>query len=444
MSNWNACWLEPWLPLLDRATLAQRMALSPPPLSGLDKLPSGLAAKALDDALREVFQVSNQVLDLSEILVATAVHHLQTRYKNADTEYPCKVNSRITNEEPDFIAPIPVTGHAGVGKSAIFKALRRALGAIKPLSICGINVRPEPLKVVPVGIAKSQLAVVRRMGGMGKTLEECSPSAQRILYRDGTALISFGEMQFVNQSANANTLVAGILLHAGGFGVPTAYDANFSLMWRLRRRPPEERDRLLCDPIVLLPDVPASPDSMNLSSAMFGVAPEVFKINVQKDGGELDKRCGGLKRLKRRLLVLAYQRKRELCRDGAVRVTIDDVRAAYESNAFMDARLIVEELWLRQDRTRRREDDLCCPFDEPLSIAQARAIAARELRNERVAERELEDAMTCDEKRLVADRAKPKGTRARAPGKVSGLGSQERATSAERAANSAALAAEFS
>lgn len=436
-------WMESWRPLMDRATLAQRLAAAPPPLTALDQMPAGLAAKALDDALDAVFHADEQILDLAEVLVTAAVHHLQLRYRGAE-EYAGRVNAKMLNQVLNFIPPIPVTGHAGVGKSAIFKAIRRALATPQPVTIGGVSVCPEPIKLVPVGIAKSQLAVMRRVGGLGKTLEDCVPSAQRILYRDGVALLSFGEMQFVNQSGRANTLVAGILLQAGNLGVPAAYDANFSLMRRLRRRPPEERDRLLCNPIVMFPDVPGSKDAAALTTALIAVAPDVFQIDVKRNGIDLDKRTGGLKRMKRRLLVLAYLMKREQSRHDAVCVTIEDVRAAYKSGAFQDSRLIIEELGRRQDRTRRYEDDLSCPFDEPLSSSQARAVAARNFRNEQLAESELESAMTANEKRLVVDRESRREKKPTAAATVLNRGASKRVKGADRAANSAALAAEFS
>lgn len=436
-------WLAPWLPLTNRATLAQRMTMAPTPLTSLDQLPAALATSALDDALGEIFHAGESVLDLAEVLVAAAIHHLQLRYLCAE-DYARQVNARISCEEFDFIAPIPVTGHAGVGKSAIFRALRRALGSPPPVTIAGITVCPEPMRLVPVGIAKSQLAVVRRVGGLGKTLEECLPSGQRILYRDGTALLSFGEMQFVNQSAQANTLVAGILLEAGNFGVPAVYDANFSLMWRLRRRPPEERDRLLCNPILLVPDIPGSKDAVALTKAMVAVAPDVFQIDVERNGSELENRCGGLKRMKRRLLVLAYRMKRGTSRQNAVHVTMDDIRVAYKSGAFQDARLIVEELGQRQDRTRRYDDDLSCPFDEPLSTAQARAVAAREFRDEQIAELELAAAMTSEEKRMVSGHERSRVREPKRPAAVVSLREAKHSTGVERAANSAALAQELS
>lgn len=436
-------WLDPWLPLTDRETLTGRLAYSPPPLTGLDRQPAKLAAIALNDALKGTFVVSEQVLNLCETIVAAAVHHLTYKYSSASA-YCREVTSRITAGGGDFIPPIPVTGHAGVGKTAIFEALLRAIGHRPPITIGGITALPEPLKLVPVGIAKSQLEVVRRVGGLGHNLEVSLPSARRLLYGNGTAFLSFGETQFVNQSAAANTLVASILLLAGTFGIPTAYDANFSLMWRLRRRPPEERDRLLHYPTVIFPEIPGEKDAIAVTQAMIDVAPEIFEIDPNRDGIDLEFRCGGLKRAKRRLLVLAYQMKRETSRKSTVRVTINDIRDAYKSIAFNESRLIVEELARRQDHTRtKKNDDLACPFDEPLSAAEARKLAANRFRNEQIAEREVDSALTTDEKHLLAKNeglrmdARTRAGRVPAPKK-------ERVTGSNRAANSATLAATYS
>lgn len=444
MSDSPPWYLEPWRPLLNRKIFAERMIRTPLPLSNLHLKPAQQAYDALDDALGDVFVACQQSIDLGEVIVATAVHHLTKRYTDGEQDYLRRVNSRVINHEPEFIPPIPITGHAGVGKSSIIRAISRAIGSPTRVKVGGLEIMPVPFAMVPVGIAKSQLAVVRRLGVVGKNLEDCCASAQRILYRNATGILSFGELQFVNQSSTANTLVAGILLQAGYLGVPSAYDANFSLMWRLRKRPPEERDRLLENPIVIFPDVPGSQDAIAISQAMLAVAPGIFEIDLNADGLELDVRSGGLRRMKRRLLSLAYLIKRRDAKQSEVRVSIDDIRSAYQSNLFKDSRLTIEELARRQDRSRdNKEDDLCCPFDEPRTAAQARDQANCDFRNSQVAENEFLAALSAKEKKNLALQSERKVTQRRSQASSRASELKPKTKNSDRALNSAALAAEL-
>lgn len=446
MTDRDPWYLEPWLPLLDRAVLAERMKREPAPLVGLEKMPSKLAFNKLNGAFEMAFHPCEQSLELGEIIVAAAIDHLLEKYADGEQAYLGKVNSKVTKEATEFICPIPVTGHAGAGKSSIIDAVGRAVLMPARVRVGGIEVQPDPMRIVPVGIAKSELALVRRVGGVGKGIEDCVPSAQRGLYRDGTAMLAFGEFQFATRSSTASTLVSGILLQGGYLGVPSVYDANFSLMWRLRKRPPEERDRLLFNPVVVHPDLPGSSDAQAITKSMLDVAPGVFQIDPATDGSILDVRTGGLRRLKRRLLSLAYQIKREGSRKSKVCVTIDDVLVAYNSNGYKDSRLMVEEMARRQDGVGdQKKDGLSCPFDEAESAAKVREKANRDFRDEQVAEQELHSAMTAGEKAALAARGKKTISR-RSPPRQSAKNPSTtgRTSCTDRARNSAALAAEFS
>jgi hypothetical protein len=179
------------------------------------------------------------------------------------------------------------------------------------------------------------------------------------------------------------------------------YACNYSLGHKLKKRPPEDRTRLLSDPLFLLSLSADDPAFIGYLADAQVVFDGMLEIDPRKDAAEVHAMTFGLRRMVWRLLVFAYElaRKEQRERKNPVKVTMTHLRDAYECVSYEDDARTVDRsfdalLGIRGD------EDYVCPFDLPAprqalltEIADRRrryaintaAAAASQTRQERVA-----------------------------------------------------------
>jgi hypothetical protein len=292
------------------ADLDRIIAVPSGALPDLDALPPDHARAALLAALAQLVVPSRQLRSALRRMLGRARIGSQLLYADQRSFL-----ARAYSKDPDpCLLPMTcITGLAGCGKTELIKALIRAFPPASHVDVPGHS----RFRLV-AGYALTARACV----GLGQILEPIFPngvppsriifsSARRQLARDAAALLAADELQFVTQS-KSGAQAANLLLRLGCLGPPTCFVTNFSLVHRLDGRPHEQRDRLLSDPLILVPDPIDSEDWISLLMACFAIHPAFSSLARLPDiGVEMHLRTYALKRNVPKLLVLTYCAARE-------------------------------------------------------------------------------------------------------------------------------------
>lgn len=392
----NNPWAARLVPLLDRDTIKQRALVTVPSLNGLRDMPTEVACKLMESALNTVFYPTTQCIEILNRIVEMAYAHCLTTYPDSK-EFLTGVYAKAS-PLPEFAFPILLTGLGGSGKSQIMKAFRRIQVEDSQIIVSAEH-SPFPLKGswnVTVHARSKPTDILRALaqvdGGTTDLIEKC----KKMAFRDGIPFLTIDEFQFATGSGNANVQVTQMLLSQGYIGIPWSYNANFSLVSRLMKRPQEDRQRLLSDWIILLPDPPSSTDWMETLKLQQNVCKEVLKFDPVKDAADIHAYSAGIKRASVKLLVIAFRH--EHPRGGVV--DISAIKRAYHSREYASYRKDVEILATQAitNSPNKKNMDLWCPLPLPPNAAAIFTDSAKKKRDEQVADAELRSSMNKEER----------------------------------------------
>lgn len=388
-------WVNRFLPLLDRDEIRRRARVAAQPVTSLQNLPIEVACQHVNEALERIFVPTQRCCEILQLFVEIAVSHCLSCYPSRKAFLARCYERQLP---ACSMSPICLTGPAGSGKSKLIHALRRIL---PPDSSIRLNPGDHEFRLIA-----SWNVSIRARSGIPELLEPLLPDArhgyysyemtQRNAFQSGVALLTADEFQFLTQSANANALVTQRLLELCGLQLPFIYIANYSLCHRLMRRPQEDVQRLLANPIVLEPEAPDSVDWHDLVREYKAACHEYLDIDPETDGDILHRYSAGLKRLSAHLLVIAYQLVRK---DGRHTITLRDIERAYQSSQYTVNRRDVELMTTQWITGRMERPDLWCPFDLPASSTQKLADHAKAMRDRATAEKILKSSMTAEERK---------------------------------------------
>ena len=401
MTSQNNPWAERFVSLLDREEIRRRATVTVPPLLDLNALPIETACSDLKLALRTLFVPTSQCLDNLLRWVGLAYAHCLAFYPDSRSFLSGVYSKDAPLSELSY--PICLTGLGGTGKSHLIKAFRRIMveDFQQTVSADHSEFLFKALWSIQVNDRRSFNEMLMTLAEIGDAPRDLVAACRRRAYRNGVAFVLADEFQFATQSSNANALVTRMLLSLAFLGLPFVYVANFSLLNRLLKRPQEDQDRLLADPVVFLPDEPNSDDWNNTLAAQKSVAPEIFVFNETADGEALHRYSVGIKRAEVKLLVIAYRIAREM--GGCGKVALHEIELAYRSTEYAFYRRNVEAITRQiiQNKKEKGRDDLWCPIDLPVSRQAAFTEQVKKERSERVSEAIFRSAMTAKEKKLV-------------------------------------------
>lgn len=359
------------------------------------------AAEALRRSLRSVFVASAQTLDIIGRLVSVMSEHASAHYPDRNAYLRGLHAPHSPFEAAESIC---FTGLAGVGKSSLVAALGRLLSHQPVVEVgdgCG-SVGLQSIWHVPVKAGRSLNDLLPKLdASMAEELAGIRCSARlidwlgRYAFKRGVGMLFVDELQFLTQSAAANSLVTKRLHELRYIGLPMCFSCNFSLCHRLVRRPQEDRHRLLSRPLVMVPELPNDPSEFELcreyrrasDGALFS------KGDVQIE--QVHEYTAGLRRLQIFLLTLAYRVMRER---HAHEVTGSDLEVAFRSMDYTQARLDVKLLRQQAATGRKERDDLWSPFDLPCSVTAAVAERAAAAARKRVQEQAVLSSLTAQER----------------------------------------------
>lgn len=434
-------WKARFLPLLDKDEIKRRAAWPSVPVPEINQLPVETACKALADAMQKVCHPTTQVVNVLHQLIGRALGHCLLHYPDMRSFVGNIYRQGPTL--PKFVPPTCLTGLAGVGKSCLADALERVLPVDGHIA-CPPESSPFPLRSmwkIDVQTQSSLKDIFAPLGGIEGTLADQLKTARKRAYRDGVSLVLADEFQFLTASPSANTRISQTLISLGYCGLPAIYIANYSLLYRLLRRPQEDRDRLLADVIIMTPDGPESADWAQTLAALMAAAPKVFRIDPESDGPQFHRYCAGIKRTAANLLVAGYRIARMQRLDHVdIDVTMAHIQAAYQSVPFAthraDTEVITQQFILGRlvDRKRR---DLWCPLGHSATLQENLVQELSRRRDARVAA-EIQKAATTEEERAAIEKH-PASSGTVDAGSVVRLPRRKRPTAEMLKANAASL-----
>lgn len=389
-------------------------------------LESGLRRLVLPDA-----QMRSLLRELAGKVQAHAVSHMEF-----DAAYIEGLYSRNPwgRSRPSAIC---FTGLQGVGKSQVLQSLSQVLMArSEQMSVrghAGIDLIPMWLMTLAQGdglnqllrehvdptwqFPESQKAVGDGSDPKSWTVPKILEFAQRASWRHATCLAAIDEFQWISASSSANARAASVLLKLHGIGPILVYGANFSLGHKLKKRLPEDCDRLLSSPVIMRPFNPLCPDLTAYLKALQSVAPDVLVFDPVDDQESIYLLTFGIRRKIVELLVASYK---IACRRGkAGKVGISELRDAYRSELYAIHRADVEALFRQHVSGRMEIEALWCPFGSmehsESNVSQATAII--DAFEKRVEDDYLRESLTPSEGQAW-DALRPQGAREGKPTKV--------------------------
>lgn len=332
------------------AQIADRVRIAAQPVSDLSRIEAGMGGPLLREAFRSFYEPSVQDLKLIREIVSAGAAYACHAYPSIE-HYRLTAQCRM-NAAPEAATRM-LTGHSGVGKSALLAAVQRMLHTDQTLDtgpdlapftmVLAAHVRmctkisAADLLVALAECAGVELEVKRTSGAIVEHLR------QR-LYQRSLLLVLADEMQFVARSENASAFIAQLLARLSGFGAPVFYAANYSLGHKLKARPPEDRSRFLAEPLIMLPLLPEDEGFAQFVSGAKTIFGDALDFEVEQHGEEFHAMTGGLRRMMARLFVGGYRVAADERRsvEHELRVTMEHLRAAYKSTQYGEDRAIVE------------------------------------------------------------------------------------------------------
>lgn len=406
-------WAARFEPLLEKEIIKQRAQVIISPLIGLRDMSTELACVRLEKALKTVFYPTTQCVDVLHRFVDMAYAHCLNAYQG-NREFLAGIYAK-KSPLTEFSSPLLFTGLAGTGKTELKKASQRILFDEGQVTVDREH-SPFPLRhpwYVSIHARSNPLDVLRELAQSDKGSADLVEKCKKIAFRDGISFLVADEFQFATGSESANARVTQMLLSLGYIGLPWVYNANFSLVGRLLRRPEEDRQRLVADWIILQPDPPSSLDWQGTLKAQRDVAPDVLVFDPVRDVLEIHAFTAGRKRAVAKLLVQALRN--EHPRGGVVDMSA--IKRAYHSPNYASYREESEILSTQAIRNcpDKNRKDLWCPLPLPPSATIEFANAAKGKRDEQVADAEVRSALNNEERKALHDIEqsvnKPKKTR---------------------------------
>lgn len=437
MDSASTPWAERFEKLLDAEAIRKGVAVGVPPLVGLNRLPTELATKQLETALKTVFFPTSQCVTVLQRFVGVAYAHCRVTYPSLKAFMAGVYAEEVPLEK--FSAPICLTGLGGTGKTELIRAFIRLQGMDSAVEADDKH-PPFPLNVawlVTILARSTPKDVLVRLSNKAASPSELVEVCRKLAFRDGVPFLCADEFQFATGSSSANARVTQMLYCLAYIGIPFVYVANFSLLRRLQKRPEEDQQRLLSDPIVLLPEACGSEDWVMTLRSQQSVAPDVLLFDPVNDAKNLHTFTAGRKRAMVRLAMIAFRTEH---RRGGV-VDFDALRRAYHSEQF--ARYREESEILASQLIRNAPDkirnDLWCPIPLPKGAEEKFLDTTLLARRDQVAEFELRSALTGKERRSAEEIERTITKRGAKAGSVFQLDKGKKASSEELKRNASWL-----
>lgn len=387
---------------MDIDSIRKRVVIRPEPLADLELLPPQLGAELLAERLKSMYLPNEFSLHFIKEMIGLAYLH-NLKLFSSEAGYA----AGVFNPPEVEVSPICLTGLAGVGKSQTIAALRRAMPAPLELTADMFDGKVELAShwyASARGKASGKQLLLDfvhgsdhegRGGNLAKLLVLCRRRANR----DGVCMVVLEETQHINTGSGASK-VTDILLTMAAIGMPMIFVSNYSLVHKLLGRNSEDKQRLLSEPRIMLPEQPQSLDWSDYVDECIRLTGGRVKAGKIEFASELYRFTFGIKRLAVQLLKLAYLECRAV---GRKQIELDDLLQAYRSSAYTSSAREVEELNLQVIKygSSKAHKDLQCPFDLPTDFKTNVVSFSRADRDKRVQAKVFESSATQAERAVL-------------------------------------------
>lgn len=336
----------------------------PPPLRWDKKMRGDEGSRAINRCLSSSYVPTEGPVRAISKVVQTMAVFVRERYLN-EGHYLGQVNAANFDLEPGPI--VCLTGLAGVGKSALLTALAQLLPRQADIEIPGHGARPHrPLLSMRIGDKWGQREIARQLG-FGATP---SINLAKALYAQGAALITQDEHQFMAIGADSHARQAKLIYTVAKLGPIALVGMNYSLIHKLKKRPQEERDRILREHIILTPDCAESAGWNEVMTVWDALLEEFLAFRLVEKAGDFWQLCVGIKRSAIRLLELAVMH----AMARGEKIQWSDVQTAYASANFGEMRADIEALSVMGSSKTIVRRDLTCPFESGVEVEYRMAV----------------------------------------------------------------------
>ena len=393
---------------LNNEFVRKAITVKPDPVSSLASAEPLMAAKSLADALSQSFIPNQFTLAFIHEMVSRAFSHHCYVFAS-EAEHRAKIYTPPTIEA----VPICLTGLAGLGKSRTIEALMKVMpassqfysdyfeGVLNLESFWYASAEgKESRKRLLLGFLFSES--VHKSANYDRLLLEC----RRRAFRDVVSLLLLDETQHISLGLGVAKIVT-ILLALIRIGPPAVFVANFSLGHKLFKCNNEDKQRLLAEPRIMLPDELGSKDWKAYADECIRVSGGHIRTRGRDFAAELYRYTFGIKRICVHLLKQAYVESRKA---GRACIEMDDLGTAFRSPEFTANAGDVQDLHnlaLGERRLQKYRSDLWCPFDLPTTYTSRVTQSVTAVRDRDVAETICVSAMTAPERAARAQILQP-------------------------------------
>lgn len=393
--------IERFSPYTSLRDIREASIVKPNPVCGLETMSANMASASLVDTLRAIYIPSESACALIGELLEIALRHSTASYPSSDAYL-----RGIYSGEYSDVFPLCLSGVAGVGKSQLIKALWRLMpvdGTFDPgpgvsdlafTSMWEINVKDKK-GIIPM--LTKFLPPEKQGENRRKTVDQVLAYCRKKAFREGVSLLVADEFQFYT-SGDASAKLAEALLNLSTLGVPMLYVANYSMLQKLLGRPQQDRQRLMVNPRILLPDLLGDESWRVYVEECVRVSSGSINIEIDAFCETLHVYTAGIKRLCILLLGIAYKHSRAR---GVVHIGLHDLKSAYQSTEYAVNRVDVEIICRQNITGKSGRADLWCPLALPQSTALAFTASSEKKRDEVVSEQLVRASLTLKEKNAV-------------------------------------------
>lgn len=345
-------WVKGLRAVANLKDLDKRINLVPEERVCWSKINEFNAAAAVQRILSKCYVPGESSKDAISKILSLALDNCMANFSSTHA-FSLRVNSAKLSTQP---APVVcLTGLAGVGKSAVFDVIQRLVASLPDIAIKSHGrVEHMPISRIQVHDRWSVKEMAMHFG-----LPERGCDIARALYRRGCCLIELDEIQFISTSALANTRASKLIYSTSLYGPALVYACNFSLGHKLKKRPHEERDRILSSPIVICPDLAESSEWKERVRVWSAVIGDLLDSPLTDRSEDLWELVVGINRSAISLIALSSA----LAVANKSKLKWAHVEAAYKSEAFSIMRDDIAGIRRQSIERDVSRLDLVCPFE---------------------------------------------------------------------------------
>lgn len=422
-------WIDRFTGITGAEAIRTRVTIQPVPARDLARTTPRGAEDRLRSGLKAFYFASAAELSLLGAWVDLAFEYSKSMYPSLAGFMGYLHSREITGGQYPAIC---LASLAGEGKSCLLEALVRALPKDSEISLPSDLVTSTPMRagqLIRVNASSTLRELIEpllpqdmrqriNLEGQLESAESGSRAppgglarrASRTCFTEGISAVLLDETQFASHSTQASAKATGWVLTFQQLPPPTVYAVNYLLLQRLYERADYDKDRILSDVNVLVPDPPESKDMLSHLTACQTVMEEVLGFKLEDESDLLFQLTANVKRKVRELLVLSYLIARNA---GAKKVTKDHLLAAYKSDRYKGMREDVVAIFTQSitGKPVPKRASLWCPVDVKFNILPTRS------NNLAAASRQAEfSAFFLGQGLPRGSREEPKDTNVNAPG----------------------------